>query len=356
LLSWGIRPAALIGHSVGEFAAACLAEEFSLTDTLRLVAARGALMQQAPEGGMVVVLASESMVRLHLADLDGLDIAAVNAPEVIAVSGSTESVTLLRERLDSSGLQHRVLPAKRAFHSWMMAEAAARLDSVAATIEQRAVSLDVISSVSGWLLSKGECRPPGYWADQLRSPVRFQDAVVSAMSHPRVVFVEVGPGTGLIGSARQIPQAQEAAMVALQPRRGDLLSGAGGLWATGVDVDWAGVRAGSAAVRAPLPTYPFARTRHWLDGPAQAESAPDAPLAGDEDQGTVLQRIIDIWRSMLGAPTVEAGSDFFKLGGESLLFIRMIAQVQREFGVSVEIAELADAPTPGAIAAQVACA
>jgi acyl transferase domain-containing protein len=140
-------------------------------------------------------------------------------------------------------------------------------------------------------------------------------------------------------------------MVALQPRRGDLLGGAGGLWATGVDLDWAAVRAGSGAVRVPLPTYPFAKTRHWLDGPESADPVePDGP--GD-DHGPVLQQVVDIWRSMLGVDTVEAGSDFFMLGGESLLFIRMITQVQRRFGVSVEIAELADAPTPGAIAAQV---
>jgi phthiocerol/phenolphthiocerol synthesis type-I polyketide synthase E len=351
LVSWGVRPAALIGHSVGEFAAACLAEELSLTDMLRLVVERGALMQQAPEGGVVVVLASEFVVREHLTDLDGLDIASVNAPEVIVVSGLVESLALLRERLGGSGVPHRVLPAQRAFHSWMMVDAAIQLGAMAATIEQRALSLDVISSVSGRLLPKDGRRPPGYWADQLRSPVRFQEAVVSAMSRARVIFVEVGPGTGLIGSARQIPEARQTPMVALQPRRGDLLSGVGGLWTNGVDVDWAAVRAASGAVRVPLPTYPFAKTRHWLDGRAQAD--PASPVNGDEGQDTVLQQIIDIWRSLLGAAAVEAGSNFFTLGGESLLFIRMISQVQREFGVSVELAELADAPTPAAIAAQV---
>ncbi|MEU7752364.1 beta-ketoacyl synthase N-terminal-like domain-containing protein [Micromonospora sp. NPDC049171] len=356
LLSWGVRPAALIGHSVGEFAAACLADELSLPDTLRLVVERGALMQQAPEGGMVVVLAAESVVRGHLADLAGLEIASVNAPEVIVVSGSTESVGLLRERLDAVGLPHRVLPAQRAFHSWMMAEAAARLGAVAATIAHRPASLDVISSVSGQSLRRGGRRPAGYWADQLRSPVRFQAAVESAMSRSRVVLVEVGPGTGLIGSAKQIPQARQAPMVALQPRRGDLLSGVGGLWAAGVEVDWPAVRNGSGAVRVPLPSYPFAGTRHWLATPAEAEPTPkvepdpEATVGGDD---TVLQQVIDIWRSLLGVATVEAGSDFFRLGGESLLFIRMIAQVRRRFGVSLEIAELADAPTPAAIAAQV---
>ncbi|MFC5924551.1 type I polyketide synthase [Micromonospora vulcania] len=355
LLSWGVRPAALIGHSVGEFAAACLAEEFDLATMLRLVVERGARMQEAPEGAMVAVLAAEPVVRRHLADLDGLDIAAVNAPEVIVASGPVESVTRLRERLDGSGVLHRVLPAQRAFHSRMMDAAAERLDAMAATIEPRAATLDVFSSVSGRLLPRGARRPPGYWADQLRSPVRFQAAVESAMSRPHVVFVEVGPGTGLIGSVRQIPPARQAAMVALQPRRGDLLGGVGALWATGVEVDWVGVRAGTEAVRVPLPTYPFAPERHWLDAPAQADPVrePDGPVDPEHGQDDVLRQVIDIWRSLLGVDTVDADSDFFMLGGQSLLFIRMLSQVQRRFGVSVAMAELAEAPTPAAIAAQV---
>jgi phthiocerol/phenolphthiocerol synthesis type-I polyketide synthase E len=139
--------------------------------------------------------------------------------------------------------------------------------------------------------------------------------------------------------------------VALQRQRGDLLSSVGGLWATGVEVDWAAVRSGGGTTRTPLPTYPFTKTRHWLDAPAQAE--PDRPAVVDDGHGTVLDQIIDIWRSMLGVPTVDAGSDFFALGGESLLFIRMISRVQRKFGVPVDVAELASAPTPQAIAAQV---
>ncbi|GAB3934577.1 hypothetical protein GCM10027614_07840 [Micromonospora vulcania] len=315
----------------------------------------GARMQEAPEGAMVAVLAAEPVVRRHLADLDGLDIAAVNAPEVIVASGPVESVTRLRERLDGSGVLHRVLPAQRAFHSRMMDAAAERLDAMAATIEPRAATLDVFSSVSGRLLPRGARRPPGYWADQLRSPVRFQAAVESAMSRPHVVFVEVGPGTGLIGSVRQIPPARQAAMVALQPRRGDLLGGVGALWATGVEVDWVGVRAGTEAVRVPLPTYPFAPERHWLDAPAQADPVrePDGPVDPEHGQDDVLRQVIDIWRSLLGVDTVDADSDFFMLGGQSLLFIRMLSQVQRRFGVSVAMAELAEAPTPAAIAAQV---
>jgi phthiocerol/phenolphthiocerol synthesis type-I polyketide synthase E len=371
LLSWGVRPAALIGHSVGEFAAAGLAGELEPADMLRLVAERGALMQRAPEGAMIVVLAEESAVRGRLSGFDDLDIASVNAPETVVVSGPADSVAALRERLAAAGVLHRMLPAQRAFHSWMMADAADGLDAVAGAVGRHPTSIDVISSVSGELLPKGARHPDGYWARQLRSPVRFQDAVRTAMDRSQVVFVEVGPGTGLIGSVRQIPAAKQSAMVPLQARRADLLAGAGALWASGVELDWAAVRAGSGGVRVELPAYPFAGTRHWIDAPER--SAPSAlaaspvtpspvapesvgPAGAADGPGSVLDEIIALWRSLLGAPVVEADSDFFALGGESFLFIRMVAQVRRRFGVSLDFAQFADAPTPAAIAAQVRAA
>ncbi len=365
LTTFGVRPAALLGHSVGEYAAACLAGELGLGDTLRLVAERGALMLRAPEGGMLVVLAAPSVVRAELAPLDELDIAAVNAPEVVVVSGPVDALTRLRARLDAAGIQHRVLPTERAFHSRMMAGAAAGLDAVAATVEAKPAGVDVISSVTGRVLSAGGLRPAGYWAEQLRSPVRYLDAVVAAAARSRAVFVEVGPGSGLIGSARQVPEARQAPMVALQPRRDDLLGGLGALWAYGVELDWTAVRAGTPAIRTPLPARPFAAERHWLDTPApvaptghRAGADPDAapaaaPAAEADGDDTTVGQIVEIWRSLLGVPTVGADSDFFTLGGESLLFIRMIAQVQRRFGVPVPIADLADAPTPRAVAAHV---
>jgi acyl transferase domain-containing protein len=209
--------------------------------------------------------------------------------------------------------------------------------------------------MDGRLLAKGARRPAGYWAGQLRSPVRFRDAVESAAGRARVVFVEVGPGTGLIGSVRQVPAARPAPLVALQPRAGELLCGAGQLWAAGVDLDWTAVRAADGGVRVALPTYPFARTRHWLDAPAAAEPVPSPvePVPAGSGEESVLQQVIEIWRSMLGVTEVDAGSNFFALGGESLLFIRMVTRVRRTFGVPVEIADMVEAPTPGTVAAAV---
>ncbi len=351
VMSWGVRPSALIGHSVGELAAACLAGELDLIDALRLVAARGRLMQEAPEGGMLVVMAHPAALAAHLAELAELDVAAVNAPDVTVVAGPMAPLAALRERLDAVGVVHRTMPAGRAFHSRMMAGAAAELATVPVT--HRARTVDVISSVSGALLPRGQVRGAGYWPEQLRSPVRFLDAVRTAVAAEPVVFVEVGPGTALIGTTRQIPEAADAASVALQPRGSgarDLATAAGALWSLGVAVDWAALRDGRPARRVTLPTYPFARTRHWLDvARAAPAEAPEPMAAGD----SVLDEVVELWRSMLGATEVDADTSFFAAGGESLLFTRMVSRAQRKFGVAVSMADLASAPTPTTLAAQV---
>ncbi|WP_436498477.1 type I polyketide synthase [Actinokineospora sp. HUAS TT18] len=352
LLSCGIRPAALIGHSVGEYAAACLADELDLEDALRLVVARGRLMQHAPEGGMSVVMAGEADVQAHLAEFPELDIAAVNAPGITVVAGPVDPLDRLRARLDAAGVTHRTMPASRAFHSRMMADAADELGRVAAGVTHRSRSYAVISSVTGRLMPRGQVREAAYWPEQLRSPVRYQDAVATAGDLNTVVFVEVGPGTALTGMTRQIPQAEGKTVIATQPRRTaraggcDVLTTAGALWTLGVDVDWRATRAGRGAARVALPTYPFARTRHWLDAEPVA-AAPEAPAPVAD---SVLDQVLELWRSLLGGTEITADTGFFEVGGESLLFIRMVSQVRRKFGVAVSIADLSAAPTPRTLA------
>jgi len=345
LMSWGVRPSALVGHSVGELAAACLADELDLTDAMRLVATRGRLMQEAPEGGMLVVLTNRIDVEAHLpADVD---VAAVNAPDVTVVAGPVAALEVLRARLDAAGITHRAMPARRAFHSRMMSGASAELATV--PVPHRPRTVDVISSVTGVVLPRGQVRDAGYWPEQLRSPVDFHAAITTAAARGPVIFVEVGPGTALTGSARQI--AAGAATVAVQPRRSgsrDVAAAVGTLWSLGVPVDWASTRDGRAT-RVTLPTYPFARTRHWLDtAPATPATA---PVASADD--SVLDRVVTLWRSMLGNPDIDADTGFYAAGGESLLFIRMVSRVQRTYGITVSVADLASTPTPRALAAQI---
>ncbi len=355
LLSWGVRPSALIGHSVGEFAAACVARELSFPDAVELVARRGTLMQEAPPGGMLVTLASEEALRPHLRDLD---VAAVNAPEIVVVAGGIEALGELRARLDAAGITHRTMPARRAFHSRLMADAAERLGQAAANVPARNRRIDIIDTVDGELLPRGGQRDAAYWARQLRSPVRFHQAVRTALALPRPVFVEVGPGRALTAAARQ---GGATVTVPVHPgRNGDagdaLIAAVGDLWAAGVDMDWAAFRGRGEARRVALPTYPFARELHTLApaAPSMMEAPPETAPAPDSD--AVLPWIIAAWRDLLGVAHVTADSNFFDLGGESLLFIRALARTRRQFGVPLDVDAVVNRPTPGAIAALVEAA
>ncbi|MER7419440.1 beta-ketoacyl synthase N-terminal-like domain-containing protein [Micromonospora peucetia] len=357
LVSWGVRPASLVGHSIGEFAAAVLAGELAADDMLRLVATRGRLMQDAPEGGMLAVLAAPAALAEQLAGLDDLDVAACNAPELTVLAGPVEQLAAFRERLDAAGVRCRALPARRAFHSRMMADAARLLAAEADRVAQRPRTVPVVSSVDGTLLSKGLLRADGYWATQLRSPVRYHDALLTALGLPDPVLVEVGPGTALTGLARQ--SGRRVPTFALQPRptertdAGDVLAGLGGLWTAGASVDWASVRGGSGARRVALPTYPFARTRHWLDAtppPPAADPQEPAPAPVGTGEDEVLKEIMELWGRMLGSAEIGPDANFFILGGESLLFIRMVTQVQRRFGVRIPVEALSADPTPRALA------
>ncbi|PRY31853.1 type I polyketide synthase [Pseudosporangium ferrugineum] len=355
LTTWGLRPGALLGHSVGEFTAACLAGELGFGAALRLVAKRGALMRDAPPGGMLIVFAGEDEVRPHLGDLD---LAAVNGPRAVVVAGPAGALDGLRGRLDAAGLTHRALPARRAFHSRMMTSAAEEFGRYAATVAAHDRRLDVIDASSGDLLERGGHRDAAAWARQLRSPVRFDRAARTALALPRPVFLEVGPGRALTGAVRQAG-GTPAATVAVQPdRRADggdaLVAAVGELWAAGAGVDWAAFRGSDGARRAVLPTYPFARTRHWLtSGPGRP--VPSAPVeeAPPPSAGTTVERVMGIWRDVLGIAGVTSESNFFDLGGESLLFLRMIARTRRAFGVPIDVEEVSRRPTPDTLAALV---
>ena len=273
LTSWGLRPDALLGHSVGEYAAACLAGELTFPDAVALVARRGALMRQAPAGGMLVVFAGEDAVLRYLREIGELDVAAVNGPGTVVVAGPAGALDDLRGRLDAAGVAHRAMPARRAFHSRMMTEAATAFGRYAATVAAHPRRGDVIDGRTGQLLPRGGHRDAATWAAQLRCPVRFDLAVRTALDLPRPVCVELGPGRALTGAVRQAEGAAGAVTVAVQPDRTadagtTLVAAVGELWSAGLDVDWPAFRGPVEGRRVPLPTYPFARTTHWVDAGA----------------------------------------------------------------------------------------
>jgi len=268
---WGVRPQAMIGHSLGEYVAACLAGVFSLADALKLVAARGRLMQAAPRGAMISVPKAEKDV---LPLLTGrLAVAAVNAPGMCVVAGPHEEVEALSERLAGEGVVCRPLHTSHAFHSPLMEGTLAPFAAVLSGVRLHAPQLPLISNLTGTWMTAQQATSPDYWVSHLCRTVRFGDGVAELFKEPQAVFLEVGPGRTLMSLARWHPQkaAGQTVLTSLphpEEQATDLeqmLNALGRLWLSGARVDWDGFYAGERRRRVPLPTYPFERRRYWVE-------------------------------------------------------------------------------------------
>ena len=280
LMSWGVKPAALVGHSIGEYVAACLAGVFSLEDVLALVAARGRLMQSLPAGSMLAVSAAEEEISPLLNDR--LSLAAVNGPSLCVVSGDTEAVKDLEEELSKKNVTCRHLHTSHAFHSRMMDPI---LSEFAREVEQADLhppSLPIVSTVTGTWARAGEVATPGYWAKNLRQTVRFSKCVQELMKEPDRILLEVGPGTTLGTCARQHAGGSGKRIVLSSIRHPQeptsdvafILNTLGRLWLANVEVDWSGFYKNERRHRIPLPTYPFERQRYWIEPSREIHAMP----------------------------------------------------------------------------------
>lgn len=285
LQSWGVQPAAVMGHSVGEFAAACVAGVFELGDAMRLVAARGALMQEQPPGKMLAVRAAASELEGLLPA--GVSIAAVNAPTLTVVSGATELIDALATSLAQRGVNASVLMTSHAFHSPMMEPVRAPLVRAVTAVTRTPATIAVVSTAFARAATDQELCDPGYWGHQLLSPVRFAESVAVAAQDEHHVLLEVGPGQTLTTLARQTLAGQVGRLIVpcLGPVQapgsdtGSLVAAMGRLWLAGVAPDWSAFQSGQRQ-RIPLPTYPFERKRFWVEPtPRNASAARDADTA-----------------------------------------------------------------------------
>lgn len=275
LESWGIRAAAMIGHSLGEYVAACLAGVFDLRSALRLVAARGRLMQQMPAGAMLSCRISEEGLRPLLA-ATGCSLAAVNGPMDMVASGDPEAIARLRGLLEERDSRCALLHTSHAFHSWMMGPVLDAFRVELARIELKAPNRPFVSNLSGEFINDEEATSIEYWLSHLRGTVRFDAGIRTLLADthfiaPSRVLVEVGPGVTLGSLAQKQPLKAQAVVSTLRHAQAveddnDVLQRAlGQLWLAGVDVDWAAVHRHAHRRRVPLPTYPFERQRYWID-------------------------------------------------------------------------------------------
>ena len=292
-MSWGLRPAALLGYSLGEYVAACVAGVLSPDDALRVVAERARLIEGLPAGAMLAVALREEETAPLLGDglsvAAGLSIAAVNGPALTVVAGVPEEVERLARLLAERGIAARTLPTTHAFHSRMMEPIAGAVREVLASVRLRAPEIPYVSNVTGTWVTAQEATDPDAWVAHMLRPVRFGPGLAELWRDPARALLEVGPGQGLGSLALQHPSAPAGDRIVVSSLRGAwekqpdgavLLGALGKLWIAGCRIDWAGfqgVQGGVQRRRVPLPTYPFERQRYWLGAPSGAFRLPMAP-------------------------------------------------------------------------------
>lgn len=264
----GVHPSAMIGHSIGEYVAACLAGVFSLEDALMLVATRGQLMQQLPSGAMLAVALPEKKVMQMLGDK--LSLAAINAPERCVVSGPSAEIEDLQNRLTQQGIDYRSLHTSHAFHSQMMDSIIEPFTQLFAKVNLNNPKIPFLSNLTGTWITPEEATDNSYWAKHLRSSVRFVDGITELCKQPNRIFLEVGSGRTLSTLTKQ--QVQEHLVLCSIRHPHDqqsdvafLLNTLGHLWLYGIQVDWSRFYANQKPHRLPLPTYPFERKKYWVE-------------------------------------------------------------------------------------------
>jgi phthiocerol/phenolphthiocerol synthesis type-I polyketide synthase E len=297
----GVRPAALLGHSLGEFSAACLSGVFELPDALALVAARGRLMEETAPGAMLAVPLAEADAVAAAAEF-GVDLAAVNGPRACVLSGPADLVARAAGALAERGVRGLTLPVERAFHSRLCASAAERFAAELESVKAHHPRVPFLSNLTGDWITPEQAVDPAYWARQMLSPVRFHDGLrrLTALDE-QLVLVEAGPGgvlTDLVNAGgaegiRLAPPVLPSRGRSRETEATSALLSLGGLWAHGVPVDW-GTDEGVPGAR--LPGYPFERTPHWIDAAAPAPWAVPAagPAAGADVPDAFHARVV--WR------------------------------------------------------------
>ncbi len=267
--AWGVTPALVMGHSVGEYVAACVAGVFSLEDGLKLIAARGRLMQALPQNGaMVAVFAEEAAVRAALAPFAGrVDIGAINGPTNIVISGEAAAVAELVAQFDSAGVRSKQLAVSHAFHSPLMEPMLEEFERIAAEIDYAAPRIGLISNLTGTLVTADEVTNARYWRRHVRGAVRFAEAMVALQQQGCRIFLEIGPSPTLLSMGQRcLPEGSGVWLPSLRQGRADwqtMLDSLAGLYVHGVNVDWARFDRDYERRRVILPTYPFQRSRYW---------------------------------------------------------------------------------------------
>ncbi|MFF3868149.1 type I polyketide synthase [Micromonospora sp. NPDC001898] len=393
--SWGVTPVAMLGHSLGEYVAACLSGVFTLGDALAITYARGELFARMAPGRMLAVPLPEAQVA-ELLD-ERLSIAAVNAPELTVVAGPDDDVAALDRRLADRGVDCGRINVPAASHSWLVEPV---LDEFTARVKEcdlRPPHTPFVSCVTGTWIRAGDATDPHYWARHLRQPVRFADALRTVLTTHDRVLLEVGPGralTALVPGQRIAPTPTAVASLGHPrdrlPDTAHLMAAVGRLWQAGVSVDWPALHTARPPRRVSLPGYPFQRRRYWVEpgatagGPADTAGStvdPDSDtvdpdsgtvdpggasagtdLAGTPEDGHLAPRtererqVARVWCDLLGLDRISVTDDLFDCGAHSLMITQAARELRRLGAPQLTAGDVLASPTVAGLAARIEAA
>jgi acyl transferase domain-containing protein/acyl-CoA synthetase (AMP-forming)/AMP-acid ligase II/acyl carrier protein len=359
--SWGVEPDIVIGHSVGEYVAACIAGVFTLEEGLKLIAARGRLMQALPPGKMLTVLAPEGLVAERIAAYHNeVSIAAINGSENVVISGQSEAIEAIATQFQAEGIKTRLLNVSHAFHSPLMAPMLAEFRSIATTVTFHPPRLRLISNLTGeW--ATGAVTTLDYWVEHVQRPVKFAAAMETLQQYEALALVEIGPKSTLLSIGRQclkvngskVSDSKWLWLPSLRPGQEDwqvLLNSLGELYRAGFEINWQGFDQDYSRRRVSLPTYPFQRQRCWFKAqevPARVQrlqnSTQTHPLLGQ--QKALAHRPGDrFWEVQLNSQELPylsehriLGTPVFPLGGYAEM---VLAAATEAFGKAHQVADL----------------
>ncbi|EDN71278.1 polyketide synthase [Beggiatoa sp. PS] len=393
-MSWGVYPEAMIGHSIGEYVAACISGVLSLENALTLVATRGKLMQQVPPGTMLAVPLSAQKVEARLGE--ELSLAAINTLSLCVVSGSTAAVDTLQHQLTQEGIECTRLHTSHAFHSQMMEPILAAFTEQVEQVGRCTPQIPYLSNVTGTWMTAEESVTSEYWADHLRRTVRFSEGVQQLLQKPERIFLEIGPGKTLSSIAKRHPKAANQVVLSSLRHPKDsqsdvsfLLKTLGKLWLVGKQINWSEFYTNQRRYSLPLPTYPFERQRYWIESPCtHQQSKVIEPQISDisnlqldtksESIATVKRipsvsgekhslksetyvaprnelekTIANIWAKCLEIEQVGIHDNFFDLGGDSLQAVQLVYQLKNALQIQLGPQHIIEAPSVTMLASMI---
>ena len=371
-MSWGILPSAFVGHSIGEFVAAHLAGVLSLEDALNLIATRGRLMSELPRGSMLGIRSGHDQITPLLTGK--LSLAAINSPALCVVAGPMEEVDHISKVLQAKGISNKLLHTSHAFHSAMMDPILSPFEALVSTMKLGIPKIPILSSVTGDWLKDAEAMSPSYWANHLRSTVRFSHAITALLTDPSRIFLETGPRNVTATLARQHPSSKPVVSISsLDPGEGkseyySVMRALGQLWLQGIEPNWQAFYSGQERIKLDLPSYSFEKNKYWVEplmtqidmtassvAPANkmeltvqanletVSSLQETPIQHKPmRKASLIEKLKDMLENASGIDMDGIGPEisFVEMGLDSLLLTQVALNLKREFAVPITFRQL----------------